>query len=194
MPRHKEFEQTDVVAKAMQLFWRDGYEGTSMRTLLAEMGISRQSLYDTFGGKHGLFLAALDAYGKGLSNMPIMAPTASFAAIREQFEVFLGMIDNQESEKSCFMANTALELGQKNPQVQQQVQGSLRLLEAAFLSALQRAEKTGAIPQGKNLKELACFLTSSTHGLGVLASSGYSAQELRAAVKVILSVLSEQGD
>ena len=62
MARTKEFEPLVALDTAMELFWRKGYEATSMRELLDAMGIGRGSFYDTFGDKHALFLSALDRF------------------------------------------------------------------------------------------------------------------------------------
>ena len=56
MGRNKEFEEEAVLQKAMELFWKQGYEKTSMSDLVEHMGIHRKSLYDTFGDKHSLYL------------------------------------------------------------------------------------------------------------------------------------------
>ena len=55
MARSKEFEENEVLDKAMKLFWEQGYEKTSMTDLVEHMGIHRRSLYDTFGDKHHCF-------------------------------------------------------------------------------------------------------------------------------------------
>ena len=62
MARHKEFERDEALRKAMEVFWARGYGATSMQNLVEHMGINRQSLYDTFGDKHSLYLEALDRY------------------------------------------------------------------------------------------------------------------------------------
>ena len=54
MSRHKEFDREDVLEKAMQVFWSQGYECTSVQDLVDAMGINRGSIYATFGDKHGL--------------------------------------------------------------------------------------------------------------------------------------------
>ena len=64
MPRAKCFDRNDALEKAMKAFWSRGYEATSMQDLVDCMGINRGSLYNTFGGKHELFLEALDHYGQ----------------------------------------------------------------------------------------------------------------------------------
>jgi TetR/AcrR family transcriptional repressor of nem operon len=62
MARQKEFNRDEVLHKAMEVFWMRGYERASIQDLVEHMGISRQSIYDTFGDKHWLFLQALDRY------------------------------------------------------------------------------------------------------------------------------------
>ncbi len=64
MPRVKEFDPDQALDRAMELFWRKGYEATSVQDLVEHMGINRFSLYDTFGSKHELFMAALDRYSE----------------------------------------------------------------------------------------------------------------------------------
>src|ERR1700730_2144482 len=62
MARQKEFDRDEVLHKAMEVFWSRGYEASSIQDLVKRMGINRQSLYDTFGDKHTLYLQALDRY------------------------------------------------------------------------------------------------------------------------------------
>ena len=64
MGRNKEFDETVVLRKAMELFLEQGYEKTSMNDLVEHMGIHRRSLYDTFGDKHALFMRTLDVFGE----------------------------------------------------------------------------------------------------------------------------------
>src|SRR5262249_61525286 len=62
MARHKEFNRDEALQKAMEVFWSHGYEAASINNLVKHMGINRQSLYDTFGDKHTLYLQAIDRY------------------------------------------------------------------------------------------------------------------------------------
>ena len=62
MARTKEFDEDAVLLKAMRLFWKQGYEKTSMKDLVANMGVHKGSLYDTFGDKRSLYLKTLDRY------------------------------------------------------------------------------------------------------------------------------------
>jgi len=62
MGRTKQFNRQAALEDAMKVFWAKGFHGTSMQDLVDELGVNRQSLYDTFGGKHELFEAALERY------------------------------------------------------------------------------------------------------------------------------------
>ena len=62
MARTKEFDQEQALDAAMNLFWERGYEATSIQDLVEATGVQRQSLYDTFGSKHELFLQSLMRY------------------------------------------------------------------------------------------------------------------------------------
>lgn len=62
MARKKEYIEEEVIEKAMNVFWQNGYEGTSMQMLEKEMGINKFSIYSSFGSKHGLFLESIRYY------------------------------------------------------------------------------------------------------------------------------------
>ena len=62
MARPKEFEEVDVLEKAMYLFWQKGYYQASIQDLVDTMGINRASLYGAFADKHNLYMKALERY------------------------------------------------------------------------------------------------------------------------------------
>ncbi|SFE24723.1 transcriptional regulator, TetR family [Paenibacillus algorifonticola] len=98
MARSKEFEINVVLDKAMDLFWRQGYEKTSIQELVQGMGIHRRSLYDTFGDKHQLFMDVLNRYTSTLnSNITnrIHRSNSAKEAIRQLFEMIVSCEENQ---------------------------------------------------------------------------------------------------
>ncbi len=64
MGRPQEFDTAEALRSAMHVFWSKGYEGASLADILQATGLSKSSLYATFGDKRALFLAAFDAYRK----------------------------------------------------------------------------------------------------------------------------------
>ena len=86
--RPKQFDDNEVLALAMAVFWRKGYDATLLEDLVDAMGIPRQSLYRTFTDKHTLFLRALDYYDKNVTSAVIATLSAEGPAIDNLRKVF----------------------------------------------------------------------------------------------------------
>ncbi|WP_052549878.1 TetR/AcrR family transcriptional regulator [Enhygromyxa salina] len=192
MPRAKAFDPDIVLDRAIELFWRRGYEGASMAKLLECMGISRQSLYDTFGDKHRLFLAAIDRYCINLRSefeRIVSTQASGTAGIRAGFDWVRSEVVEHPEHRSCLMANSALELGQRDPELRARVAEHLLEIEEVFFTALERDNVTGEINGKRDNRALARFLTNSMHGLGVLSRGGASQLAVRDTIETTLSVL-----
>ncbi len=195
MPRTKEFEPEAALQAAMELFWRKGYEATSMRDLLEGMGIGRGSFYDTYGDKRSLFLAALDRFERTRMKWVLEVLEGSdspVGAIREVFERSVEGLVGFEPRRGCLLANSAVELAPHDPEVAQRVSGYVRRTEAAFERALELARATGEIPQERDPKPLARFLVNNLHGLRVMARAGADRETLEDTVEVVLEALHQR--
>ena len=192
MPRAKAFDPEVALDRAVELFWRLGYEGASMANLLDFMGISRQSLYDTFGDKHHLFLAALDRYRANVHHQLaslVAGQSTALASVRAVFEWVNQAVLEAPEHRACLMANSALELGQRDEEVRQRVSAHLRDVEGVFQGVLERGQRAGELAPDRDVRALARFLTSSIHGLGVLARGGAPAPVVRDTIETTLAVL-----
>ena len=192
MARQKEFAKEEVLEKAMDTFWRFGFEGTSMQSLVKNMGISRSSLYETFGDKHSLFAAAITHYeNTRMSSMLacLQKSGASKSAIVSLFESLIDESINDREFRGCFLTNTAIELCHHDPGTANTIASNLQTLEQAFYQVLLTAQEQAEIPQGKDLKAIAKYLTSSIQGLRVMAKLNQEPEALKNIVKVTLSVL-----
>jgi TetR/AcrR family transcriptional repressor of nem operon len=190
--RTKEFEPDRALDSAMDLFWRQGYEATSVHDLLAEMGIGRGSMYDTFGDKHTLFLAALDRFEETRVSRAdgILASSASAVeGIRRLFETTIEGLVSYEPRRGCLLANTAVELAPHDEEVAGRISRYVRRTEDAFERALVRGRAAGEVPANKDPKALARFLVSTLHGVRVLARAGVDRAVLDDSVRTALEVL-----
>lgn len=106
MGRTKEFEINEVLDKAVQLFWKQGYEKTSMQDLVDFMGIHRRSIYGTFGDKHALYMKALKRYESTQNKK-------------------LRLLVERQEPVGCFIVNSGVELGVLDPEVASLVRASL---------------------------------------------------------------------
>ncbi|MDB4938795.1 MAG: Transcriptional regulatory protein [Labilithrix sp.] len=191
MARPKEFDRDDALRKAMLVFWQQGYEATSTDDLLRAMGIGRQSLYDTFGDKHRLYLEALGRYREetapgALSGLtegpsPLEAIEAALMAIPKQ--------TSNERARGCMMVNATTELAQSDADVAAIVRTSASLCEAAFERAVRRAQKLGQLPAALDARAAGRFLYASLLGLRVTAKAGASPEALRDVARLALAGL-----
>ncbi len=192
MARHKEFNREEVLAKAMEAFWRHGYEGTSVQDLIESMGINRGSLYDTFGDKRSLFLEAIAYYEETVVRCAIarlQAPEASKPEIIEYFKSLVDRILEDTECRGCLVTNTAVELCPHDPETAQRVVNNLQRIEQAFYTALSRAKEKGEISSQKNVQALAHYLTCNLQGLRVISKVNPDRQRLQEIVQILLCVL-----
>ncbi|UCH48825.1 MAG: TetR/AcrR family transcriptional regulator [Betaproteobacteria bacterium] len=191
MGRTKQFDKQAALDGAMQLFWAKGFHGTSMQDLVDNLGVNRQSLYDTFGGKHELFEAALERY-RELQALPmrrLLEKEGSVAEILRSFfqEMVSGMLNTEG--KGCLMVNSTTELASQDEAVFGTCSANARQLEAAFTGLIVRAQQSGEIPEDRSPVQLARFLLSTMNGLAVTAKATRDRKVLNDVVEVALSAL-----
>ena len=116
MARPKAFEREQALDQAMHLFWQQGYEATSLPELLNTMGIGRQSLYDTFGGKHQLFMESLTRYRRTIWDTlgDLQSPNASIKDVRAWFGAMAEFFDATPHKRACLLINCTMELAPHN--------------------------------------------------------------------------------
>ena len=192
MARQKEFDREAALDRAMETFWTKGYGATSVQDLVAHMGIQRGSLYDTFGDKRSLFLAALDRYRHVVAGElfeTLAAPGSGIEAIRAFFRLRVQQALDRRRPHGCLVTNSAVELSRRDGRAVAEVSGSLAQLEAAFRRALERARVAGELAPTRDLRALGRFLTSSAQGLSVMARTRSDRAVLEDIVRLILAVL-----
>ena len=192
MARSKEFDRETVLTKAMYAFLQSGYEGTSMQTLVSTMGINRGSLYDTFGDKRSLFLAAIAHYELTVVNRALASLTAEEVGKRTIIDLFRELVASMAKEENCYgclMTNTAVEVCPRDAEAKAKINTHFGQIAIAFKQALSQAQAKGEIDRDKDLDSMANYLTSSLQGLRVMAKVNRDRQTLDNIVDVILSVL-----
>lgn len=113
MARQKAYKEEDVIEKAMKVFWRNGYEATSVRMLEKEMGINQFSIYSSFGSKEGVFLKSLELYKSKIWGIveKLKKGSRGVEDIREFLYDFLEFSKEDDIAKGCLMLNTMNEMG-----------------------------------------------------------------------------------
>src|SRR5260370_13822808 len=113
MARPREFDRDAAVQRAMSIFWRKGYAATSTDDLLRAMNIGRQSMYDTFGDKHRLYLETLERYQRDsvAENISRLRSTASPLAGVEALVIGIIASDKSTRETRCMPVGSICEFG-----------------------------------------------------------------------------------
>ena len=191
MVRTKQFDQYAALDEAMELFWERGYHATSIQDLVDHLGVNRQSLYDTFGGKDRLYLAALERY-RTLAAQPVHQALAREGPVREVLQRFFSeFLDNflAGNWKGCFMVNATAELAGQDEGVSRVCAANARQLETAFAGLIARGLQAGEINPARPTLQLARFLVNTLNGLAVTAKATRDRKALDQIVEVALAAL-----
>ena len=192
MARHKEFDRDEALQKAMEVFWARGYEAASIQDLVEHTGVNRQSLYDTFGDKHELYLQALGRYHEVQTRKLfdlLEKPGSVKKALRQLFtRVVEGSLCDKE-RRGCFMNNAMSELAGRCKATAEKTCRNMAAIEEAFYRALRRGKKEGELKGVREPRAVARFLYSSLQGLVLIAKATQDRKTLEDVVKVTLSVL-----
>ncbi|SFI86871.1 transcriptional regulator, TetR family [Paenibacillus sp. UNC496MF] len=166
MARNKTFNIDDAIEKAMRVFREKGYEGASMQDLVDATGLSRSSIYETFGSKKDLYLVALDRYGDQAQDLTGILYGKGTA--KELLLAFFDRLIAHNMPQSCLMVSASLEMC-GHPEVKSRVQAEAAGSERAFYQLLARAASNGELKGSPDLRALAQFLVNARHGITVSA-------------------------
>src|SRR5262245_32934749 len=109
MARPREFDVDDALDRATEVFWKRGYEATSVQDLVDALGVNRASLYATFGDKAQLFSAVIDRYRENVKTRiedALAAPAAGAAAIRAWFMALIQMATQPRGPRGCLLVGS----------------------------------------------------------------------------------------
>jgi TetR/AcrR family transcriptional repressor of nem operon len=189
--RPPKFDRQEALEKSMELFWKKGYEATSLADLLEAMGIGRQSLYNTFGDKHRLFLEAakhyIDGKGQHLINA-IQAPGSPIGSIKNALTQLVESMSSGECH-GCLVTNSIVELAPHDDEVHKLIRSTINRVEKAMKTTLDRAVTVSEISPEADTRAMARFLNSTVHGLVVMHKASTSKAALKDIVKIALTTL-----
>jgi len=191
MGRPREFDERAVLDATVLCFWKLGYEGTSVRDLISETGLTGASLYNAFGDKRALYRRSLEHYvevsvAERIRRCAGMAPRA---AIENFFGDILERSLTDTDEKGCMLVNAALETSPRDPEFRQVVAEVTERIEAFFLRCLERGLRDSSIELALASNDVARNLLATLMGVRVLARARPDRNLLEGAIRSALSML-----
>jgi TetR/AcrR family transcriptional regulator, transcriptional repressor for nem operon len=189
--RPKTFNPEEVIALAMETFWRNGFEATNMPELLEAMGVGRASFYNAFTSKRDVFLKALELYFATLDTH--LSAAIENATTREQatakvIDAIFAVAKNENGWRGCLLGNTALEMGHRDAEVNAKLTQGLIVLQKLFVKALSKPSSGQRVLRVKP-EALALHLVGGIQGLLLMAKGGLTKNEIATARDVLLSNL-----
>jgi TetR/AcrR family transcriptional regulator, transcriptional repressor for nem operon len=192
MARPREFDEAAVLDAAIDCFWRDGYEATSVRDLATRMGIAGTSLYNAFGDKRALFQRALQRYVERFTCARIAQVELTLPP-KQAVQAFLRTIVERSLDdtdrRGCFLVNSALEMAPHDPELGREVAAHLGAIEAFYRRALTAAQADGSMPSDRDAADLARLLLGVTLGVRVLARANPQRDLLEGTIRPALALL-----
>jgi AcrR family transcriptional regulator len=186
--RPRAFDVDKALDAALMLFWRHGYEGTSLAALTGAMGVNVPSLYAAFGNKAALFRRALDRYTKGpASYLPtaLKEPTARLA-VEKLFRGAIDMVMHPRHPDGCLFVQGALASGPAAQFIGKELSLRRAAAEAAVRRRFQRAVEEGDLPAGTDAARLARYVITVIWGLSVQAAGGVTRAQLKEVADVAM--------
>jgi len=189
----KQFDIDAALDNALGVFWRQGFELTSMQDLVNGMGINRASLYDTFGNKTELYKKALQRYiDKAQVDMGERLLNNSEPVAQRLMNYFVSLNQahkNGEHNFGCFLNNTAVELGPHYPEIAELVRNTWAEMESFFRTLLDDAVKKNELPPHTDTAALAATINMTLQGISVMAKAGTPEQHLGQIISTVLGLL-----
>jgi AcrR family transcriptional regulator len=179
--RRRAFDAETALSRAMEVFWRKGYEGASLAELTRAMGIRPPSLYMAFGNKDGLFRRALDLYARKrdpFMDEVLAEPTARGVAERYLFG-WAALVAGGGGPPGCLLVQGGLACGEAGEGVPQELALRRAGPEAALRARFERARADGDLPGEADPTTLARYLSTVVYGMAVQASAGVTVEALR---------------
>lgn len=189
MPRTREYDEAALLNGAMETFWSQGYDGTSIDDLVERTGVHRASLYSVYPDKRALFIAGIKRYLDLVveDNIRRLREAESPGEAVRQF--FLKLVDApiDRLRRGCLLTNSATELGSDDEELAALIRGAFRRVERALCDRLAEAQRAGQLAAGVDPKTLARLLITVLQGIRVMSRVGVDRETMRDAVTGALS-------
>lgn len=190
--RPREFDRQQALLKARDLFWRQGFEGTSMSDLVAELGIASARIYQAFGSKERLFREAIEQYEAnegGFAERAFKQNASVRLAIKQMLNEAVALYSHSALPQGCMVVSAAASVSEENQGIRHWLMEHRQQRTQGIIDRLQAAVQAGELPTDTDAQSLGDYFAAFLHGLSIQARDGVSRARLEKAVMVALAVL-----
>ena len=196
--RPREFEPDAALARAMDVFWKDGFAATSLDELSAATGLNRPSLYGAFGDKRGLYLQAYQRYREQVREAfaPLFADALPLSdKLRRILLAALDLyLSGDDGPRGCFTVLSVSSDAIADPEIRAMVGEAIDAMDRAFERLFVRAVEAGELPAGADPKRLARLASATLHTLSIRARARLPRTEIEPIVDDAVAVICSPAD
>jgi len=191
--RPRQYDPDRALAKAAEIFWKQGYAGTSLDDLAAATGMNRPSLYAAFGDKRDLYLKTLERYrdqSRAMS-VKVMAESPTLRVFLKRFyeqaiDVYLA---GGEEARGCYSISTAPAQATTDPAVRAFLAASIGNTDSFLASRIAKGRERGEVPANAEPQALAQVATATLHTIAVRARVGVPRKQLAALAAAAINLI-----
>ena len=191
MARLREFDTETVLDQATDVFWRLGYEATSLSKVMEATGLQKGSLYQAFGDKHSLFMKILERYmerGEATAR-EVFSETPPGEAIEAWMKKMQAEAAAVGFERGCLLWNTTSELSPHDPEVRALLNAHLERMSTLITDVIRRGQAEGAYRDDVDAESLTMYLMTSAAGMIAMQKGEFPAAHPEDLPRLILSTL-----
>ncbi len=185
MARPREFDEAEALDRAMEVFWKKGYQKTSLDDLLDAMGIQRGSFYNTFGSKKETYLRAIDRYTEFMFHGGPYTEAAQLepglGTLATMCDIYIDSVCGCAEPRGCFFAHVSKEHRGDDPAIQKAVIAGIDRMRAILKRSTEAAQRDGDLPESVSPEGMALLFMSVAWGIHVMAEAGVPKEDLKTA-------------
>ena len=170
MPRSEDFNRNEVLEQAKNIFWKKGYNGTSMQDLVDATGLNRSSIYNSFGNKKDLYEQTLKKYQDDSRSLFDKVKEKNRNALESIGLVFLYVLDEillDKESKGCMLINCYTEMGNQDNDLKNLLDANQEKLHGIFESLVIKGQEDGSVHNNESSDLLAHYLVSTFQGFRI---------------------------
>ncbi|GBR13624.1 TetR/AcrR family transcriptional regulator [Gluconobacter frateurii] len=193
--RPREFDRTDALKKARDLFWRQGFESTSLSELVATLGLASARIYAAFGSKEDLFREAIldyETHEGSFATHALKEERSILAAMERILEQAIALYTQPDGPRGCMVVASATNCSTTNASVATWLAQHRKAQTTSLVDRFRLAQQEGELRAGCDPRALGDFFATFLHGLSVQARDGISAERLQNAAQSALQLLKQQ--
>ncbi len=193
MARPVEFDENKVLSNAMEQFWREGYEASSVQKLLDCTGINRGTLYNSFGDKDTFFKSCVDQYNKTIDKQITATlkngKLSAWNAIEAYFEESVLNVTSKHRTMGCLLVNSVCESINYDKDMRKVIRSSMAIVRKAIAVRVKEAHKARKVKKGISAEFATDAIINALYGIRVNSRDGASTKQLKELIKFTIASL-----